>query len=94
MVTKIVLFAVLAACGVPSTPATAGPAESPDDFKPTEPDVKPIESHWCCHSVDPKTMSGEGCTAFSGSVETINACAQYLHCSSGAAKVDGKVTCE
>ncbi len=91
---KAIVFAALAACGVNPTPAAADPpAEEPGEYEPTEPIVKPKESHWCCQSVDPKTKSGEGCTAFSGSVEVINTCAEYLHCPGGAAKHDGKVTC-
>jgi hypothetical protein len=89
-VLKAILFAALAACGVPSTPATVDP---PDDFKPAEPDVKPIDSHWCCQSVDPKTKSGEGCNMISSTIEVVDACAQYLNCSGGATKQDGKVTC-
>jgi hypothetical protein len=89
---KSIVFAALAACGVQSTPATAEPppSEQPDK-KPPDDETK--DSHWCCHSVDPKTKSGEGCTAFSGSIEVINTCAKYLHCPSGATKDDGKVTC-
>jgi hypothetical protein len=52
-----IVFAALAACGVSSTPATTEPpAEQPDEFEPTEPIVKPIESHWCCQSVDPQRL--------------------------------------
>ena len=68
-------------------------AEPPDEFEPTEPTIKPAESHWCCQSVDPKAKSGEGCNHISGSSEVINACAKYLNCPSGATKDDGKVTC-
>jgi hypothetical protein len=90
---KAIVFAALAACGVQPTPAVEPPDE-PNEYEPTEPAVKPIESHWCCKSVDPKTMSGQDCTAFSGSIEIINTCAQYLHCSGGATKKDGNVQCE
>jgi hypothetical protein len=89
---KAIVFAALAACGVSPTPATAAPpAEHPDEFEPNE--MKPKESHWCCQAVDPKTKSGDGCSAFSGSIEVINQCAEYLHCPDGATKHDGKVTC-
>jgi hypothetical protein len=97
MFSKPLIIAIVAACGLTagaSSPSTTEPSppEQPGEFEP--PAVKPKESHWCCQSVDPKTMSGEGCTAISGSTEVINACANYLNCSGGAAKVDGKVTCE
>ena len=92
---KAIVFAALAACGVQPTPATADPpAEQPGEFEPTEPVVKPTDSHWCCQSVDFKTMSGEGCNAFSGSIELINACAKYLYCEGNAVKDDGKVKCQ
>jgi hypothetical protein len=91
-VLKAILFAALAACGVPSTTATAE-SEQPTEFEPPEPVVKPIDGHFCCQSVDPKTKSGEGCTAFSGSVEVINQCAEYLYCSGDHAKHDGKTYC-
>jgi hypothetical protein len=90
---KPLILALVAACGVTAGASTPATAEPPDDVQPTEPIVKPIESHWCCKSVDPKTMSGEDCTAFSGSIEIINTCAEYLHCPDGASKHDGKVTC-
>lgn len=95
MLTKPLLALILAACGVSSTSATADPpAEEPGEFEPTEPAIKPTDSHWCCQSVDFKTMSGEGCNAFSGSIELINACAKYLYCEGNAVKDDGKVQCQ
>jgi hypothetical protein len=89
MFTKLILFAVLAACGVPSTAATA-----------PEPDKRPPggdgqeDQHFCCVDVDPKAMTGEGCNAISGALETINACANLLYCEGNYTKKDGKVTCE
>jgi hypothetical protein len=68
-------------------------AEQPDEYEPVEQEVKPIDSHWCCQDVDHKTKSGTGCTAISGSLELINACAEYLYCSGDAAKDDGKTYC-
>jgi hypothetical protein len=86
------VFAALAACGVQSNPATV-PPEQPIEVEPADPDVELIYSHWCCKSVDPRAKSGEGCTAISGSLELINACAEYLYCSGDAAKHDGKTYC-
>jgi hypothetical protein len=91
MLIKPLILAVIAACGVPSTSATTDPPAEQPDKKP--PDAKPKDSHWCCQSVDPKAKSGEGCTAMSGSLELINACAEYLYCSGDAAKHDGKTYC-
>jgi hypothetical protein len=92
MLTKSRLALILAACGV-SIPATADPpAEQPDKIVPTEPTVKPIDQHFCCQSVDPKTMSGEGClTIGKGQVDQ---CPELLYCAGSYAKHDGKVYCD
>jgi hypothetical protein len=92
---RTIIIAALAACGVSPTqnPAAADPPVAPDDKELPDGEIIPIESHWCCQSVDPKTASGEGCTSISGTPEVINACAEYLNCSGSAAKHDGKVTC-
>jgi hypothetical protein len=80
MVTKSLLAIMLAACGA-----------EPDEFEPTEPAVKPIDQHFCCQSVDPKTKTGEGCeTIGSGKIDL---CAEVLYCSGDWAKHDGKVYC-
>jgi hypothetical protein len=92
---KTLVFAALAACGVSSTTARADPPEQPTEppeFAPP-PEPPPKDSHWCCHSVDLKTKSGEGCNAFSGAIELINACAEYLYCSGDAGKSNGKTQC-
>jgi hypothetical protein len=95
MFSKPLILAIVAACGLTagaaSSPATADPPPSEHPDAPRE--MKPKDSHWCCQSVDPKTKSGEGCNHISGTSEVINACANYLNCSGGATKVDGKVTC-
>jgi hypothetical protein len=92
MFTKLILFAVLAACGVPSTPATATEPDGPDKISPGE-DAQE-DQHFCCVDVDPKAMTGDGCNAISGALETINACANLLYCEGNYTKKDGKVTCE
>ncbi len=57
-----------------------------------EPELE--DQHFCCVDVDPKTMTGEGCNAISGVLETINSCANVLYCEGNYTKKDGKVTCE
>jgi hypothetical protein len=92
---KPLILAIVAACGLtagaPSNQATTEPPADQPDYQP--PEMKPKDSHWCCQSVDLKTKSGEDCTAMSGSLELINACAEYLYCSGDAAKHDGKTYC-
>lgn len=85
------LLALLAACGVPSATATALD-EQP--LAPPETEEPPEDQHFCCRSVDPKTLTGDGCTAISGSLETINACNNVLFCPGAWTKQDGVVTCE
>ncbi len=90
---ETILLAALAACGVQPTPATTEPpAEQPDEFEPGG--VKPADQHFCCQSVDLKTLTGEGCTAISTSLELINTCANVLYCEGNWGKQDGKVVCE
>jgi hypothetical protein len=94
MITKSLLAFILAACGVSSTATSATaepPAEQPDKLPPDE--VKPVDQHWCCQSVDYKTKTGDGCDPISGSLETIAACNKVLYCSGDWTKDDGKVHC-
>ena len=86
---EIIMLAALAACGVLPTSATNEP---PDEYEPAEP-VKPLDQHFCCQSVDPKTLTGGGCTAISDSLELINACTYLLYCPGAYTKDNGKVTC-
>lgn len=92
MFTKPIILAIITACSVPSTPATTEPppTEQPD-APPDEPEVK--DQHWCCQSVDHKAKTGDGCSAISGSLETINACANVLYCPGFWTKEDGTVQC-
>lgn len=93
MISKSLLALIIAACGVTSTPATAEPpAEEPDKLPPGE--VEPADQHFCCQSVDLKTLTGEGCTAISSSLELINTCTNVLYCEGNWGKQDGKVVCE
>jgi hypothetical protein len=93
MLIKPVILALLAVCGVNPNPATTDPppSEQPDK-KPPE-DVQK-DQHFCCFDVDPKAMTGDGCTAISGALETINACQNLLYCEGNYTKKDGTVTCE
>ena len=91
MFTKIILFAVLAACGVPSTPSiTEPPAELPDQLPPG--DTKPLVQHFCCQSVDHKTWSGDGCVTIGAN--QIDACTNVLYCPDKWTKEEGKVFCD
>jgi hypothetical protein len=88
MFTKTILFAVLAACAVQSDQATA--PDEPDKLPPQE-DV-PAEQHFCCQTVDPKTLTGEGCVTIGPN--QIDACSEVLYCEGNWAKHDGKVFCQ
>lgn len=91
MLTKIILFAVVAACGVPSIPATADPpAEQPDKLPPEEPEVK--DQHFCCQTVDQKNLTGDGCNTIAPT--QIDACANVLYCEGNWSKKEGHVVCE
>jgi hypothetical protein len=132
MSTKIILLAILAACGINSNQATTAdvplggdPAENakaaaasregferqmqmtrqmqmhaasdrataPDEPTDKQPPEDPqMDQHFCCQSVDPKTMSGEGCQTMGAT--QIDLCANVLYCEGNWAKQDGKVTCE
>lgn len=83
MLTKAVLtIAILAACVAPSNP--------PDDgYQPNQTVL--MDQHFCCNKVDPKTLSGEGCTAIGP--EHINTCSKVLFCPEGWTKNDGDVSC-
>lgn len=85
MLTKPLLFTIIAACGVLS--GAAVPNEQPEKRPPDE-----IQEgqHFCCTDVD--KFTGEGCVAISN--ENINSCDRVLYCSGNWIKKDGKVTCE
>jgi predicted small lipoprotein YifL len=85
--TALSILLALAACGLRSD------ASSPtEDSRP--PVDEPEDQHFCCTDVDPKAMTGDGCTAISGALETINACANLLYCDGNYTKTNGKVACE
>jgi hypothetical protein len=92
MLTKSLLIALLAACGVNSGGATSPSEQSvdqPDKAPPDGPVVK--DQHFCCSETDPKTHSGQGCNAIGK--ESINNCDDVLYCPEGWTKKDGNVTC-
>jgi hypothetical protein len=94
MLTKTLVFTLLAACGVhPATsPVVSNPAAAPDERdKPPPDEDDQRDQQFCCQSVDPQTASGEGCAAISK--ENINACLNVLSCGDKWVKQDGKVTC-
>lgn len=80
------IFALLAACGVPS-----GAPEQPDKKPPEE-----IQEgqHYCCFSVGVTQAgkgTGDGCvTAGAGNIDS---CDKVLYCNGDWLKDDGKVTC-
>jgi hypothetical protein len=88
MLIRSLLLAILAAGGIHSnTEANDPPADK------AKPGGRPIEDqHFCCQTVDPKTMSGEGCTAIG--IEQINGCSSVLYCPQGWAKENGDVSCD
>lgn len=92
MLTKPLLALILAACGVSTTPAAADPPAEQPDKKPPDGEAEPIEQHFCCQSVDPKTMSGDGCNLIDKAFAP--ACDKLLYCAGNYAKDGGKVWCE
>lgn len=91
MFTKLILFAVLAACSVSPTPvATEPPAEQPDRLPPEGPE-EPTGQHFCCLEIDQKTATGEGCVLITE--QQVALCDTILYCDGKWSKVDGKVVC-
>jgi hypothetical protein len=91
MLTKPVLTILLAACGVGSSGSTTEPPTEQPDKRP--PDQPPEEEgqHFCCVSVNKKTVSGDGCGAISK--ENINSCTNVLYCSGDWVKEGDQVSC-
>jgi hypothetical protein len=89
MLTKPLLFALLAACGGHST------ATNPDNEPIKPPDIEESgeDQHFCCTDIDfdSKTGEGEGCVAIAK--ENINNCNTVLYCEGRWHKKDGKVRC-
>jgi hypothetical protein len=91
MITKPLLLAFLAACGVPFDTATieSPPVEQPDKQRP---DDEQMDQHFCCQTVDPKNLTGDGCTTIEPG--QINACSEVLYCEGNWTKHNDKVTCQ
>jgi hypothetical protein len=90
MLTKPVLLALLAACGVhSSTEAPDPPAEQPVELPP-EPPVEEGQ-YFCCDSVDLKSKSGEGCVSLAAAL--IDLCLDVLYCGGDWGKTGGKTQC-
>jgi hypothetical protein len=90
MITKPLLLALLAACGVPSNTATIeSPTEQPDKRPP---DDDQMDQHFCCQSVDQKNLSGDSCQTIAPT--QIDLCNKVLYCEGNWSKDDGHVVCE
>jgi hypothetical protein len=87
MLTKHILFALLAACGIQPTPATA-----PDEPDQQPPDETQEDQHFCCQSVDHKTFSGDGCSLITELQVAL--CNKVLYCEGNWVKDDSKVWCQ
>ncbi len=89
MLTKIIMFAAIAACGVSSTPATAEP---PPDYRPPSKPPQEEDAYFCCDSVNPQGKgSGEGCEQILHT--QVAGCSKVLHCTKGYTNDEGKVHC-
>jgi len=82
-ITTFIVSAVLFATGM------NGPSDkSPNEGQQT---VEEEGQHFCCQDTDPKTQSGQSCSAVGK--ESINTCDDVLYCPKGWTKKDGNVTC-
>jgi hypothetical protein len=97
---KVILLAILAACGVRSsaaaTPETpASEPDGPDDVEPPEGDEPPEDQYFCCQSVKfdgkEKTGHGDGCNMIDAGRAAL--CSELLYCPSGFVSSQGSVDC-
>ncbi|PRP97295.1 hypothetical protein [Enhygromyxa salina] len=89
MLSKAILFTILAAaCGVQSSPAPSAAPEEPD-IRPPEDDQD--DQLFCCETVDLKAMTGEGCKFLPK--EQILLCQTILACGDVWALDNGKAAC-
>jgi hypothetical protein len=85
MLTKPLVLALIAACGIHSS----APTEQP--LKPPEIEEGGEDQHFCCSSVDFDTASGDGCVAIAK--ESINLCNDVLYCDGKWGKKGDTVKC-
>jgi hypothetical protein len=90
MLGKHVLLTLLAACGVHSNPQADGP---PDTEQPDGHNQETVhDQHFCCHSVDQKNLTGDGCNTIAST--QIDKCDKVLYCAGNWSKDEGHVVCE
>jgi hypothetical protein len=90
MLTKALLFAFIAACGVSAgVHSNTKPEEQPDGPLAGPPEEE--GQHFCCDSVDLKSKSGEGCVSLAPT--QIDLCPDVLYCSGDWGKTNGKTQC-
>jgi hypothetical protein len=82
MLTKSLLLAIVAVCGVSNSPPPEQPLSPPEDG-PEE------DQHFCCESVDLDKWKGTNCVAVGK--ENIAGCTEVLYCS-GDWGTSGSVT--
>jgi hypothetical protein len=90
MLTKPLLLAIIAACGVSNS---ATQPEGPGDLEPPEADKPAEDQHFCCKSVDLKNASGEDCFTLPKDGKLIDLCAEVLYCSGDWGKSNGVTQC-
>jgi hypothetical protein len=91
MLTKALLFTIVAACGVTSNAQPLDASDPPEFVPPPELPQEKEGQHFCCFATT--KANGEGCGAISGSDESINTCANVLYCPGEWVKTEGDVTC-
>ncbi|PRQ06231.1 hypothetical protein [Enhygromyxa salina] len=89
MLTKSLLLAFLAACGVNSSDSPTEPPTERPEKKPPD-DIEKVHI-FCCQKVDVKTKTGDGCVTIGS--DKIDSCSSVLACAGSFTKVDGTVTC-
>jgi hypothetical protein len=90
MLSKHILLAFLAACGINSSRATTEPPPEQPDVRPPG-EIEKDHVFFCCQDVDAAKATGEGCVTI-GEKE-IDRCSTVLACADNFTKKDGKVVC-
>jgi hypothetical protein len=93
MLSKSLLLALLAACGVHSNPATE--PDPPNDVEPPDADEPVEDQYFCCQSVKfdgkEKTGHGDGCSMTDE--KHVILCNTVLYCPGGYTMNQGAVDC-